>query len=194
MLLAGTAGAATKYKVLHAFTGGLDGGGVYGGVSLDAKDNVYGTTSGGGTYGYGTVFRLSPGQSGRWIETVLHSFCARPHCTDGALPPAGLVLDTVGNLYGTAGGGVQNSGVVFELSPAEDQPNGWNFQVLYDTGSGSSLILDQAGNLYGSLGPGKYGKGAATELSPGSKAGPRLTSTASVPKFAVSMAMIPPAR
>ncbi len=141
----------------------------FGGVASGRKgQRLNGTTRGGGTYGYGTVFRLSPGQSGRWIETVLHSFCARPHCTDGALPPAGLVLDTVGNLYGTAGGGVQNSGVVFELSPAEDQPNGWNFQVLYDTGSGSSLILDQAGNLYGSLGPGKYGKGAATELSPGS--------------------------
>ena len=41
--LAGTAGAATKYKVLHAFAGGTDGGGVYGGVTLDAKGKVYGT-------------------------------------------------------------------------------------------------------------------------------------------------------
>ncbi len=60
VLLMPTVWAGSKYKVLHAFTGGSDGGGVYGGVTLDAKGNVYGTTSGGGAYGYGTVFRLRP--------------------------------------------------------------------------------------------------------------------------------------
>jgi uncharacterized repeat protein (TIGR03803 family) len=184
LLLAPFAAAAGKYKVLHAFTGGSDGGGLYGGVVLESAGNLYATTSGGGAYGYGTVFRLTPGQSGRWIETVLHSFCAQPHCTDGALPPAGLVLDAAGNLYGTAGGGVQNSGVAFELSPpTEDRPNGWSFRVLFDSGSGSSLTLDQAGNLYGSLGPGKYGKGAATELSPGSKGWTETYLYSFCPKF-----------
>jgi len=161
-LLAGTAGAATKYKVLHAFTGGSDGGGLYGGVALDAKDNLNGVTRG-GTYGYGTVFRLSPGQSGRWVETVLHSFCADfPHCQDGDLPVAGLAVDKAGNLYGTT------TTTTFELSPAPFGPNGWSFQVIYDSGS-DGLLLDTAGNLYGAWGPGKYGKGDVFELSPGSK-------------------------
>jgi uncharacterized repeat protein (TIGR03803 family) len=167
LLFAPDAWAAEKYKVLHAFTGGSDGGGLYGGVILDERGNVYGTTSGGGAYGEGTVFRLRTSPNGRWAETVLHSFCSQSHCTDGALPPTGLALDAAQNLYGTAGGGVQNSGVIFELSPP-DQPTGWSFQVLFDASSGSSLTLDQTGNLYGSIGPGKYGKGAATELSPGS--------------------------
>jgi hypothetical protein len=33
--------------MLHAFTGGKDGGGLYGGLLLDKAGNLYGTTSGG---------------------------------------------------------------------------------------------------------------------------------------------------
>jgi uncharacterized repeat protein (TIGR03803 family) len=178
VFLAGTAGGATKYKVLHAFTGGSDGGGLFGGVALDAKDNLNGVTRGGGTYGYGTVFRLSPGQSGRWIETVLHSFCSDfPHCQDGDLPVAGLAIDNAGNLYGAT------TTTTFELSPAPFGPKGWSFKVIYEVGSLSNLTLDQAGNLYGTLGPGKYGKGAATELSPGSKGWTEAYLYSFCPKF-----------
>jgi uncharacterized repeat protein (TIGR03803 family) len=163
VMFAPGAWAAKKYKVLHAFTGGSDGGGVYDGVVLDAKGNVYGTTSGGGAYGYGTVFVLKAGPRGKWSEAILHSFCADfPHCQDGDLPSAGLTLDNAGNLYGAT------NTTTFELSPPPFGPNGWSFKVIYEVGSRSSLTLDQAGNLYGSIGPGKYGKGAATELSPGS--------------------------
>jgi uncharacterized repeat protein (TIGR03803 family) len=38
--------------------------------------NLYGMTSGGGEYGYGTVFKVSHELSGRWSETVLESFKA----------------------------------------------------------------------------------------------------------------------
>jgi len=45
---------------LHSFTGGGDGG-YPAGLVLDRAGNLYGTTKGGGAYGYGTVFKLVPG-------------------------------------------------------------------------------------------------------------------------------------
>jgi len=39
-----SAWAAPQYKVLHAFTGGKDGGGLWGSLLLDNRGNLYGTT------------------------------------------------------------------------------------------------------------------------------------------------------
>src|SRR5579864_2632791 len=36
---------------------------------------------------------------------VLYSFCSAPACSDGEFPPAGLILDAAGNLYGTTSNG-----------------------------------------------------------------------------------------
>jgi uncharacterized repeat protein (TIGR03803 family) len=58
-LVAGAWGGP-KYKVLHAFGKGKDGGGLWSSMAFDSKGNLYGTTSGGGAKGYGTVFRLAP--------------------------------------------------------------------------------------------------------------------------------------
>jgi hypothetical protein len=57
LLLVPAAWAGGTYKVLHAFGKGNDGGGVFAGVISDANGNLYGTTSGGGAYNSGTVFR-----------------------------------------------------------------------------------------------------------------------------------------
>jgi len=70
--------AASSYKVLHSFAGKPDGGGVFAGVVIDGKGNLYGTTWGGGAYGYGTVFELATDSGGTWTETILHNFCAPP--------------------------------------------------------------------------------------------------------------------
>jgi uncharacterized repeat protein (TIGR03803 family) len=161
MMLASTARAGGTFKVLHAFGKANDGGGIYDNVALDAKGNLYGTTCCGGTYGYGSVFTLRPGTRGRWTEAILHSFCTPPECTDGALPMAGLAIDSVGNLYGSS------NTATFQLTQDSSSPTGWTFQVIYEAGCEFNLILDQAGNLYGPIGPGQYGGGAVTELSPG---------------------------
>ena len=51
--------AAPNYQVLHAFTGGKDGGGLFGPLLLDADGDLYGTTIAGGPKGKGgTVFEL----------------------------------------------------------------------------------------------------------------------------------------
>ena len=48
-----------KFILLHAFTGGTDGKYLYGGLILDPKGRIYGTTINGGTGGYGTVWRIT---------------------------------------------------------------------------------------------------------------------------------------
>jgi uncharacterized repeat protein (TIGR03803 family) len=99
----------------HSFGNGADGEHPTGGVIIDAAGNLYGSTTFGGPFGYGTVFELTPqGGEGR-TEKILHSFNSTD--TDGAEPTAGLIFDAAGNLYGTTtGGGVHHSGTVFEIT------------------------------------------------------------------------------
>ena len=80
---------------------------------MDKAGNLYGATSDGGYYGFGMVFKLSPGYGG-WTFTDLHDFAG----PDGYFPSGDLVLDASGNLYGTAlEGGSHNEGVIWEITP-----------------------------------------------------------------------------
>jgi uncharacterized repeat protein (TIGR03803 family) len=108
-------------SILYRFDSENTGVSPEGGVIFDQAGNLYGTTSSGGAYGQGTVFRLSPSGSG-WAETILYSFQGS---SDGAYPTGGLVLDQSGNLYGTASGGFHSPGSVFELSPSQ---GGWTLR------------------------------------------------------------------
>ena len=85
---------------------------------FDAAGNFYGTTYSDGAYGRGSVFKLTPSNSG-WTYTSLHDFTFG---ADGGYPFSNVVLDSEGNLYGTASkGGSQNCGggcgVVREITP-----------------------------------------------------------------------------
>ena len=164
--LASSAWAGSKYKVLHAFTGGNDGGGLYSGLLLDRQGNVYGTTVAGGPKGKGgTAFKLTPRANGKWAVAVLYNFCSEPECRDGGGPIAGLIFDAAGNLFGTTeSGGAHVYGTVFKLTPGAD---GWKETVLHSFGFNkygccpqASLVMDNAGNLFGTA-------GVAFELSPG---------------------------
>ncbi len=98
---------STRKEVSFLFNG-QDGGNPIAGVLLNG-DAAYGTT----TYGTGTVFRIQ----GR-TETVLYTFCARPHCADGGIPSPGALTQNSGRLYGTtSNGGRYNGGVVFDIAP-----------------------------------------------------------------------------
>jgi uncharacterized repeat protein (TIGR03803 family) len=149
-----------SFKTLYSFCaqGGAsctDGANPLSGVTKDAAGNLYGTTSAGGAYGWGTVFELVP-SVGPWGQTfysekVLHSFCSQGsgYCTDGGFPILwNLIMDASGNLYGTTIYGGAHSvylgapgssgypstsgyaGVVFELSPNANKTN-WTYRVLY---------------------------------------------------------------
>lgn len=89
---------------------------------------LYGTASGGGTNGNGTVFSINI-SGGNF--TVLHTFTATSFFSasnlDGASPAAGLVLSGH-TLHGTTeAGGTNSGGVVFSLNT-----NGSGFAVLHN--------------------------------------------------------------
>ena len=82
---------------IYNFTGS-DGGAPYAGVIFDNAGNLYGTTSEFGARLLGTVYELSPTQSG-WSETTLYSFTGETGTGSG-----GLIMDAHGNLFGLTGG------------------------------------------------------------------------------------------
>ncbi|MBZ5574165.1 MAG: hypothetical protein LAO09_20050 [Acidobacteriia bacterium] len=138
-------------KILHRFKGGKDGGQPFAGLVFDLAGNLYGTTLGGGVYGYGVVFKGTPNADGSLTGQVLHHFTGGK---DGGDPFAPVVLDAGGNLYGTTwGGGANGYGVVFKLSPG--QGGKWKEQVLHTFAGNAArnpyagVILDAAGDLYG---------------------------------------------
>jgi uncharacterized repeat protein (TIGR03803 family) len=132
--------------VLYLFLGGADGASPYAGLVRDAAGNLYGTTmTGSGSAAYGTVFKVDA--MGK--ETVLHAFAGPP---DGAYPMAELVLDGVGNLYGTTtqgGSGFPKNGIVFKIDPAGTETVLHSFNGADGATPVSGLLLDAAGSLYG---------------------------------------------
>ncbi|MFI5115931.1 MAG: choice-of-anchor tandem repeat GloVer-containing protein, partial [Terriglobales bacterium] len=177
ILLVTGIGAAAQEKVLYTFQGGTgDGAFPQAGLIFDTAGNLYGTTSLGGAYGFGTVFELTPTAGGTWTEKVLYSF--KNDGTDGSNPKAGVIFDAAGNLYGTTslgGAGVcqgAGCGTVFELTPAAGGT--WTEKVLHSFGGATDgvipeagLIFDAAGNLYGTTGyGGPYNWGTVFELTP----------------------------
>ncbi len=165
--------------VIYSFKGGSDGGGPVGGLISDRSGNLYGVTGYGGSgsctngvlTGCGTVFELSPNRQGGRTETVIYSFTGG---ADGQSPLAGLILDALGNLYGTTNGsGVSpRYGSAFELSPSTSR---WTITVLHAFRGGKDggyvqggLVMDSAGRLYGTTaGFGPKGHGTTFQLSNG---------------------------
>ena len=152
----------------------------------DPSGNIYGTANGGGAFGGGVFYKLTPNKNGRnWILTVLYNFCSRNSaCTDGAGPQGpltypgaaeGLPYDGTSPLYGTAGyDGVHGHGVVFSLTP---KVGGWRETVLYpfcpaggfscpDGQNPYGVTLDAAGDLIGVAQGGVPRAGLVFRLSP----------------------------
>ncbi len=157
-----------RETILHQFSGGSDGANPYGDLIQDSEGNIYGTTTTGGTTGFGTVFEVdSQGQ-----YSMLYTFSGPP--LDGSSPNGALIRDQAGNLYGaTFSGGTSNAGTIFELSPTGSS---WTPKILYSFTGGSDgggpaagVIADQEGNFYGTTSVGgapSCGCGVVFELSP----------------------------
>ncbi len=159
----------TGFTNLHSFSAAAtnelgrytnsDGAAPLCGLAISGS-TLYGTASGGGLFGDGSIFRVNTDGTG---FTNLHSFTAYSSVyfygtnSDGYAPQAGVVVS--GNaLYGTAEyGGVFGKGTVFKVNT-----NGIGFTNLYSFTGGNDgdypiagLIL--SGNiLYGTANAGGY--------------------------------------
>jgi uncharacterized repeat protein (TIGR03803 family) len=108
----------TGFQVLHPFSGGDGSYPFYAGVTLDGAGHLFGTTFNGGSGTQGTVFRMNTDGSS---FVTLHNFTGT--ASDGAFPFANVILDSSGNLYGTADlGGFGGTGVVFRLPDTAAPP------------------------------------------------------------------------
>jgi len=159
--LSPTTGGGWTETVLYNFKGGAqDGASPHATLMADSAGNLYGTTVNGGPAsatcrtGCGTVYMISAGA--HWQESVLYRFTGG---ADGAIPYAGVAMDSAGNLYGaTTSRGANGAGVVYKLTPGSA---GW-LQTVIHTFQGRpdgsapypTPVLDAAGNLYGTTNAG----------------------------------------
>ncbi len=132
--------------------------------------SLYGTTSEGGSYGYGTIFKITPGGT----LTTIYSFCALANCTDGSVPESVLVQGVDGNFYGTTNqGGKYSQGTVFEITPEGELTTLYSFNDCSVSGClggyhpSGGLVQATDGNFYGTtLNGGEYGDGIFFKVTP----------------------------
>lgn len=175
-----------SFATLYNFTG-QNGDGEYprAGLAVGTGGALYGTTANGGTFGYGTVFELTPpaASGGGWTEKVLYSFAGG---SDGASPFGGVTMGRNGALYGTTyyggsgpctEGAALGCGTIFELTPPATSSGGWTETVLHTFMGGSdgcfpwdTPAIGKGGVLYGTTqlgGISGYGTVFALRPSPG---------------------------
>jgi uncharacterized repeat protein (TIGR03803 family) len=164
-------GGVWHSTVIHSFSAHpQEGKAPKGALVFDSAGNLYGSTLSGGPNGVGVVYKLSRGKTGKWTYTILYSPNAQ---IDGPNSSGTLVLDALGNIYGTTwGSGSSLFGTVFELV-AQSGAGAYTHKVLWtfnhtDGADPYSLIRDNAGNLYGAThdGGANYYNGVLFELTP----------------------------
>jgi uncharacterized repeat protein (TIGR03803 family) len=142
-----------KITTLHTFcpsTPCIDGQGPTG-LIQGSDGNLYGTTTVGGRFKEGAIFKVTP--EGKFTE--LYSFCSQANCADGERPTFPPLQGIDGNFYGaTSTGGATGAGVVYELTASGTYVVIYNF-CSYSSGScpdGSvptNIVQDANGNLFG---------------------------------------------
>jgi uncharacterized repeat protein (TIGR03803 family) len=178
-LCLGFSGCGTVFKLtpsgtlttLHAFcsqTSCFDGATPLAALIQGADGDFYGTTSGGGADGGGTVFKITPSGG----LTTLYNFCSQASCADGQYPSDSLVQGMDGNFYGTAQQGGQNGGnedsngwgTVFEISPSGAL---LGLSQFLDGGNPfSGLVEGVDGNFYGTTVDGNGAEGSVFTYNP----------------------------
>jgi uncharacterized repeat protein (TIGR03803 family) len=164
--------SALTQSTLYNFAGGTsDGCNVRSGVTFDSSGNLYGTTAGGGSAGAGTIYKLAP-SGASWTESVLYNF--RGGVLDGKLPNSGVLVGSLGKLYGTtvSGGQTLNNGTFYEITPGVTWtetglfsfPGGAGGASVYDYGK---VIQDSSGNFYGTtyVGGGPNSQGTVWKMT-----------------------------
>jgi uncharacterized repeat protein (TIGR03803 family) len=152
----GASGNGTVFKItsggtlttLHSFAGPpAEGASAVGNLIQATDGNLYGTTTQGGAFGHGTVFKITRGGK----LTTLHSFAGHP--SDGDNPVAALV-QAGGSFYGTTNaGGTGSAGVIFRMNAKGSVAILDNFSPPGSSGDGNSpfaaLVQATDGNFFG---------------------------------------------
>jgi uncharacterized repeat protein (TIGR03803 family) len=102
-----------RERVLYSFGSGGDGNSPISQLTFDSAGNLYGTTSEGGL-GSGTIFQLTRGQDGNWVESLPHLFQGPP---DAAFPYSGMSSGTGGFYGATTHGGEDDEGAIYKFTP-----------------------------------------------------------------------------
>jgi uncharacterized repeat protein (TIGR03803 family) len=105
------------FSLVYSFgSQSADGQGPAAGLIQSSSGAFYGVTQGGGSNGFGTVFKLALGGT----VTALYNFCSESGCADGKYPTTGLIQGSDGNLYGTiSNGGSSGFGFAFRVITGE---------------------------------------------------------------------------
>jgi uncharacterized repeat protein (TIGR03803 family) len=111
LLAAATGSATTTFKTLVNFNGQNGSNPLRESLVQGTDGNLYGTTEEGGTFGFGSVFKLTPGGT----LTTIYNFTNTP---DGAYPRGGLVLGSSGVFFWgtTSQGGANGLGTFFKIT------------------------------------------------------------------------------
>lgn len=137
--------AAPTFTDLHNFNCALEGcNPEYDGLAQGRDGNLYGTAYSGGSYGLGSVFKVTP----TGTVTTIYNFDG----TTGSDPFAGLTLGTDGNLYGTTfDGGSFGYGTIFKITPAGTLTVLHNFGSVAEDGAYpyTHPTQDTDGSFYG---------------------------------------------
>jgi uncharacterized repeat protein (TIGR03803 family) len=135
-------GAGTL-TTIYNFDGSTYGEYPEAGVIQGSDSNFYGTTSSGGTFEAGTVFRIGGGGG----PAVLHAFTG---AVDGGNPEAGLVQGSDSNYYGTTSSGANGYGTLFIVTPSGDFSNVYSFTDGNDGANpAAGLVQGYNGLFYG---------------------------------------------
>ena len=181
----GTNGPGTVFKLtlsgaltpLYSFTGGLDGANPQAGLVQDKSGYLYGTTSGGGTFGDGTVFKMATNGSLIWAVSFNGTNGSNAGYGIPAFLEAPLIQASDGNLYGvTPSGGGFGDGTVFQISTNGLLAVLHSFQYS-DGATPFGLMQGRDGNLYGTTWQGGTDGGGTVfrlVISPGT---PSVTTT-----------------
>jgi uncharacterized repeat protein (TIGR03803 family) len=162
-VVAGNSSAKVVLTPLFAFNG-TNGALPYGQIVQGSDSSFYGTTAGGGTNDFGTVFKITPSGT----LTTLHSFVG----SDGRLVYGGLVEGIDGNFYGTTiDGGTFSNGTVFVITPGGVLTTLYSFQGTSASADGlhplCSLVQGSDTNFYGTTNGGSTNRGTVFRISPG---------------------------
>ena len=169
------------YLLDFTYTGASNRGSQPWGKLLNGGDGfLYGSTYGGGSQGFGTLFKYHIATN---VLTTLVEFTGNASPFPGKYPADKLLLATDGNLYGTTiNGGAFNAGTVFRLNPVTGAYAAiveFSNNVGGSQGAGpySGLVQGPDGYLYGTteyLGPGSSGTGTIYRVSLAGQITPRL--------------------